>query len=184
MKKRRIFVSLGVPEKVKEAAEKKLGELGKLPFVKTTPKKNIHVTVVFCGYLDEEELEKLKTAAEKIARETEKFKLIPEKIAFAPPRGKNKSMVWLAFKRSPEFSALSGKFAPFADRNMKETFPHITLARFKDFRYPEVKNLLPEEGACFKGEEGAFEADSLKVMESAPSPDGVRYGPLAEYGMI
>lgn len=184
MKKRKIFVSLDIPDKLKDVAKTKLKDFYNNPLTRITKRENMHITVVFCGYLSEQELEKLKKETGRIAGEIKKFELTPKRIVFAPPHKKTKSMVWITFKNSPGFTNLSEKFSIFADKDMKETFPHITLSRFKDFYYPELKKLLPEDGIYFKDKTGAFEASSINIMESISSPNGHKYELIKKYDMI
>ena len=79
MQKRKIFVSIDIPDKLGDTAEESINDFYSNPLARTAKRENMHITVVFCGYLADKELEKLKAAAEKIARETKKLKLIPKR---------------------------------------------------------------------------------------------------------
>lgn len=88
MEKHRIFVAIDIPEELKNVAEAHIEPFYKNELARVVEKENWHITVVFCGYLDEEKLGELKKIAEKIADETKSFELLPDKIIF-----KNNRMV-------------------------------------------------------------------------------------------
>jgi len=50
--KHRVFVAIEIPKKLKNVTEKYLGEFYKNSLARVVEKKNWHITVVFCGYLD------------------------------------------------------------------------------------------------------------------------------------
>lgn len=170
--KHRIFIAINIPDALKNVAEEYLGKFYKNSLIRVVGKENWHITLVFCGYLNEEKLKKLKETAEKTADETKKFELSPDKIIF-----KNNRMVWLSFKQSPEFSNLSKRFNEFS-HDTREAFPHLTLIRFKEFYYPNLKKLLPENGIDLKNEGKSFIIESINIMESHLSPLGPKYNLL------
>lgn len=169
MSKHRIFVSIDIPEELKKVAEKYIAPFRENNLARVAEKENWHITIVFCGYLDEEKLNKLKENAKKIADERRKFELTPDKIIF-----KNKRMVWLTFKHSAEFSKLSRGFSHFSQNN-HESLPHLTLARFEEKYYPALKKLLPENGVDLTNETKSFMIESINIMESHLSPKGPKY---------
>ena len=173
LSKHRIFVAIDIPEGLKNVAEKYLGRFYKNPLVRVVKKENWHITVDFCGYLNDEELNKLKERARKIKEETKKFELVPDKIIFAPPQKKPR-MVWMTFEPSQIFLKLCNNFKEFL-QNSREQFPHLTLLRFKEFHCPNLKNLLPPEGIDLKNETKPFTVESINIMESHLSSNGPKY---------
>jgi len=179
MKKHRIFVSIDIPGKLKNVAEAHIEPFYKNKLARVAEKENWHITVVFCGYLSDEELKKLKETAKGATDNVKKFKLTPERIVFAPLRqgsgqAQRARMVWLIFKHSPGFLQLSKKFPQFS-QGKREQFPHLTLVRFKEFHYPNLKKLLPENGIDLKDEAESFMVESINIMGSHLSPKGPRY---------
>lgn len=170
--KHRIFVAIDIPEELKNVAEAHIEPFYKNKLARVVERKNWHITVVFCGYLDDEKLNRLKELARKIAKEIKKFELIPDKIIFAPPHKKPR-MLWLTFKQSREFSELQKALSEFSQGN-KNSFPHLTLVRFQIFHFHEVKNFLPQEGISLK-DAGAFTAESINIMESHLNRHGPSY---------
>jgi len=110
---------------------------------------------------------------EKVSQETKGFELIPDKIIFAPPK-RTPRMVWLTFKYSPEFLKLSKNFPDFSQET-REQVPHLTLVRFKEEYYSNLKKFLPEEGVILKDKTEQFLVESINIMESHLSPNGPKY---------
>ena len=169
MPKRRIFISIDVPDELKNIAENYLESF-------LFKKENWHITIVFCGYLNEEELARLKESAKNIALEIQSFELTPDKIIFAPPQ-RTPRMVWLTFKPSPEFLNLSKNFSEFSQEK-REQSPHLTLARFKEEHYSNLKKFLPQDGVDLKNETKPFRIESINIMESHLSSLGPKYNLL------
>lgn len=145
MPKHRIFVSIDIPEELRK-------------------NENWHITVVFCGYLDNEELDKLKEKTKEIAQNTKKFELTPDKIIL-----KNNRMIWLTFKYSPQFVNLCKKFSELGQCGFS---PHITLVRLKNNKeHPRFDNLLPAK---------PFMVESINIMESHLSLQGAKYELLCQ----
>ncbi len=165
MSKYRIFISIDIPEELKNIAENYLASF-------LFKKENWHITVVFCGYLDNEGLKKLKEKTKKISGETKSFELIPDKIIF-----KNNRMVWVTFKPSSEFLKLSRNFSEF-NQEKREQIPHFTLVRFKEEHYSNLKKFLPQDGVDLKNETKPFRIESINIMESHLSSLGPKYNLL------
>lgn len=181
MKKQKVFVAIDIPENLKDIIENYLEPFYKSELVRVTERNNWHITVVFCGYLDDKNLERLKESARDVASRTKKFEFSPEKIFFSPP--KRPRMVWLAFKHSPEFSSLAKELSDFS-QDRREQIPHLTLVRFKEFHYPNLKKLLPENGIDLKDEAESFMVESINIMESHLSPKGPRYELLERINLL
>ncbi|MEW5907860.1 MAG: RNA 2',3'-cyclic phosphodiesterase [Patescibacteria group bacterium] len=171
--KHRIFISIEMPEELKKIAEKYIEPFRESDLTRIGENSNWHITVVFCGYLDDRELNNLKKITEKISKEIKKFELIPDKIIFAPPNKKPR-MVWLTFKPSQIFLKLCRSFSEFS-QDIREPTPHLTLVRFEQKHYPNLKKLLPENGFDLKKEAKSFIVDSINIMESHLSPRGPKY---------
>jgi len=195
MPKRRIFIAIQVPEELKNTAEfymkpffpAKGGSAfgGNDRDIKIPRKEGWHITVVFCGYFDEKEVEELKKIIKSIVSESKPFELSPSKILFAPsfrPR-----MIWLDFKKSSEFAKLKmkieneiikkqkdGFFKNFR-QEMREPHPHLTLARFEEKYFPNIKKFLPVGGIDLTKEAAPFLVKNIDIMESHLSRSGADY---------
>lgn len=170
--KHRIFISINMPKELKKIVEKYIEPFRENEMARVAENDNWHLTVVFCGYLDNEKLERLKETARKIANEIKSFELVPDKIIFAP--AKNPRMVWLTFKYSQEFISLAKNFIDFNYGNFRPN-PHITLVRFQEQHYSNLKSLLPPNGIDLKNETKSFIVESINIMESRLSQLGPKY---------
>ena len=143
-----------------------------------------HITLVFCGYLEEEELKKVREIINSVASKTKSFEISPDRILFYPP--KRPIMVWLAFAASSQFSQLKkeieddiissqtgGLFKNF--RVDYPANPHMTLARFEEKYFPNIKKYLPSEGIYLTKETVPFLVESVDIMESHLSRSGAEY---------
>lgn len=100
--KHRIFIAINLPENVRKKLEDYQRKWPELP-VRWTKSYNLHITLVFLGYLsDEEILEVIKTTQEVVTR-NESFSINLKKIIYGPPKKMPpKSMSSLSsFPRSP-----------------------------------------------------------------------------------
>lgn len=208
MPKKRIFIAIQTPEELKNAAEFYLKPFFGDRNLRIPKKEGWHITVVFCGYFDEREIEELKKITEKVASEFKPFEIFPSKILFVPsfrPR-----MIWLDFKNSSEFAKLkmkieeemikkqkdgpparfdesrrageAGFFRNFR-QEMREPHPHLTLSRFKESYFLQIKNILPREGVDLSKEANPFPVENIDIMESHLSRQGADYELLTHIGL-
>ncbi len=184
MPKRRIFIAIKVPEEMKNAAEAYLRPFFNDKNIRILKRGGWHITVVFCGYLSEKELEKTKEIVGNIASKTKSFEISPDRILFYPL--KRPTMVWLAFAASSQFSQLKkeiedgiissqtgGLFKNF--RVDYPPNPHMNLARFEENYFPNTKKYLPFEGIDLTKETAPFSVKSVDIMESHLSRSGAEY---------
>lgn len=186
--KRRIFIAIQMPEELKNTAEFYLKPFFNDRNIRIPKKEGWHITLLFCGYLDEKEIEELKKIVKNVASGFRTFEFFPSKILFAPlnrPR-----MIWLNFGFAPQFANLKkqieeaiiscqgrGLFRDFR-LETREPNPHLTLARFEERYFPNIKKFLPvvpAEGVDLAKETGPFLVKSIDVMESHLSRSGAEY---------
>lgn len=189
--KRRVFLAVNLPEDIKkrllEFREKwetlfirrSPAERGGGGPVRWTKKDSLHLTLVFIGYADEEEIYEICRLTRSIAQKHEPFLLEFEKILYGPPN-KTPRMIWLKGKPSGEIAGLkeglesalssSEKINPF--KIEKRPFsPHITLARINMGEWYKLKE-APVIEQDFKF---SFNVASVEVMESDLKYDGAEY---------
>ncbi len=58
---------------------------------------------------------------------------------------------------------------------MREPNPHLTLGRFEENHFSQIKNILPQEGVDLSKETKSFPAKNIDVMESHLSCQGADY---------
>lgn len=135
---------------------------------------NLHITIYFIGFIEEMNIPVLSVRIKNIINQSNPFTLNFEEICYIKGR-KNQKMLWAKFIESNELNALAIKIEeqclPFIEKRERftSTVPHITLARFKQFKNLEKINpYIP------------FKTKSLSVIkcnlyESVSIEGGVRY---------
>jgi 2'-5' RNA ligase len=134
--------------------------------------KNLHLTLVFLGYLDYEDYLKIDEIFKEI-----KFKRINakiKKIDYGPPGSKR--MIWLYIEKNKELEELKDTLEKRLEqkeinyqREEREFLPHINLARLrKEKNLPEIKEELDWQVVF----------NELVLYQSHLKPEGVLYEKL------
>jgi 2'-5' RNA ligase len=192
--KKRLFIAIDIPYALRhkltvlQKEYKAQDNIGPDTSVRIswTPDKNMHITVQFLGWVDENKILNIKNQILKIVQEIRPFNLEFRKIAYAPP-GAQKRMIWAMFSESSQYNILvtsiNKKMKKYIhprlwDENVmrEERIPHITLARFKNAQI--AKNyLLPNTSMGEKG----FRVETIYLYESKLSKQGSQYRKLKEF---
>ena len=173
--KKRLFIAIEVPWEIKEKI--KLIPESRLKIVKSA---NLHITILFLGYVEEKEIERIKNVIKTVLEGIPVFTLKFKAIIFAPP-GKQFRMIWALFDRNPDYELLnqrlSDTLSEFRPDNYKEKYIHITLARFK-------KPLSGKELQAIKLPKvniQDFSADKITLYESVLRGSGPIYKVITEF---
>jgi 2'-5' RNA ligase len=188
----RIFIAINFPEKIKEkirAYQKEIDGLfpGQCP-VRWVEKENIHITLVFLGYVQNEELPEIIEIVQKISEKYNSFPVSLNKIRYGPPKKIPPRMVWALGEKSEELGKLQKDLedslfsSPFKKLKEPETRvynPHITLGRIRKW---DFKKIEPEERPEIKKDISlSFEVNSIEIMESQLKRSGPRYTVLQSF---
>lgn len=183
---KRVFIAINLPESVK----KRLGEFQEkydyLP-VRWTKEPSLHLTLIFIGYVSDEQMLEVCRAARQVASGFTPFFINFKRIILGPP-GKPPRMIWLEGEVSKELSELKNQLeegllncnSGFNHQEKRLLRPHITLARIKmeQWRQMESKPVIEEN----------FEAQvpvaSIEVMESDLKYDGAEYAVLESCELV
>ncbi|TSC52878.1 MAG: 2'-5' RNA ligase [Parcubacteria group bacterium LiPW_39] len=190
---KRVFIAINLPESVKKrlkqyqekydyllARQSPAKRDGGGP-VRWTKEPSLHLTLVFIGYVTDEQLVEICRAAREVAAKFEPFFINFKKIILGPPN-KPPRMIWVEGEASKELSELKNQLeerllncnSGFNHQEKRLLRPHITLARIKmeQWRQMESKPVVEEN----------FEAQvpvaSIEVMESDLKRDGAEYAVL------
>lgn len=195
--KRRIFIAINLPEDVKKKLAGFREKWQSLPARWTKP-DNIHITLVFLGYINDDELGKTCRIVKETASKHSSFLVNLNKICYGPPEKKkifqseetaieenevlirSPRMVWAIGEKSSDFGALKDDLNNSLaisnirfEREKRAFSPHITLARIRQF---EWKRLEPEQRPIIDEDINlVFEADSVDIMESVLKRGGPEY---------
>lgn len=176
----RTFISIEIPEEIKNNVETTIGELKLiLPSVKWVDKKNLHITLKFLGWVEDD---KLPTIENCLAECVKKFK--PFTLSFtgmgAFPDLKRPRVIWVG---TGEGSATAKEMADCIEKEAaekgfreeeREFSPHLTIGRIKERIDAALLSKFVTEHE--KTDFGSFTVDHASVMKSTLR----RTGPIYE----
>ncbi|MDZ7611650.1 MAG: RNA 2',3'-cyclic phosphodiesterase [Candidatus Moranbacteria bacterium] len=163
-KQRKVFVAINLDKKSKEFIYKKIKSLPiyREGNIKWIDPENYHVTLMFLGYLDDEDTYRvcrdLKLALSRQGELDLKFGRIKK-----APREDNPKMIWLKGEENEDLADLRNKVEQVLSQrkiDLKKFTPHITLARIKK-NAGETKNSPVDEKVNLMAP-----VRSIEVMES------------------
>jgi len=177
----RIFIAINLPEEIKKGLIFYQSKWPELP-CRWTKKENLHVTLMFLGYLsDEELLEVLKITTEVTSR-YQPFSINLIKILYGPPKKMPPRMVWVEGEKSEELGKLQSDLenslsvppnSGFKESEARPYTPHITLGRIRAWEFRQIE---PEERPAVEEEISlSFPVESIEVMESQLKRGGSEY---------
>lgn len=186
MTKRRIFIAVNLPASIK----RRLSDLQKkwpgLP-VRWTKEDNLHLTLVFIGYVNDDQVAEICKITTEVAKKYPSFELKFKRLIYGPPSFKNQSdkldnqarMIWLEGEKNDiltrlkddlENALLESKRSGFYHKENRQFKPHLTLARMKD----EWRDYAPKPEINLEFKE-TVPVETVEVMESELSPKGPAY---------
>lgn len=176
----RVFIAINPPEDIKKKLAGYQDKWPELP-ARWTKKDNLHITLEFLGYMqDEEILEALKTAKE-IASKHNSFNVKLTKICYGPPNKIPYSRATLETGRPAEGGNRPPRMIWTVGEKIKELdiVPHITLGRIKTWQWKQIE---PEERPDIEEDINLnFEVNSIEVMESVLGRGGPKYTVLESF---
>jgi len=170
---KRIFIAINLPEDVKNKLADFRKDYPDLP-VHWTKKDNLHVTLSFIGYIDDEELLVVIKQVKRAVGKHQLFNIDLERISLGPT-GKSPRMIWAIGAANPILSKLKNRIEQelaqnsFYQEENRPYYPHITLARIKPWEWRKDRREIKQEILL------SFEVDSIDVMESVLSRTGPEY---------
>ncbi|MCD5396320.1 MAG: RNA 2',3'-cyclic phosphodiesterase [Candidatus Pacebacteria bacterium] len=175
----RIFIAINLPEDIKS---KLLSFQKKWPTLpcRGVKKENLHITLIFLGNLDDNQLFETINTSKEVAKRHKPFLVKLEKICFGPPKKFPPRMVWVKgalnqglanLQKDLEDSIFKLSTYKYKTKGARPFSPHITLARIKvwEFRRLEDKPEIDEEIDL------TFEVNSFEIMESFLKRSGAEY---------
>jgi len=204
--KRRIFIAINLPENIKDKLVRYQNELNDLLSrrnsnayqgeegpVRWTRKGNLHITLVFIGYVSDDETYEICQIIKKTAKPHHPFLINLERIILAPPTPIGKPpklprMLWVEGKESQELAKLrndlenslwNSEYSGYKRKESRAYKPHITLGRIKQGQW---RKLVPQP----KVEEifnNSFSVETIEVMQSNLKRSGAEYSVLESVGL-
>ena len=169
----RCFVSIDIPEKVREEIKRIQNNLPEF-FGKKTESENLHLTLKFLGEIDEEKFEKVKeklkgVSFNKFETEIDSIGVFSEKFV---------RIVWLHLSGMEELQKQVDEKLDKLFQPEQRFMSHLTIARVKSVR--DRKKFL-QELSKIKIENINFAVDKFRVKKSILTPEGPVYEILEEY---
>lgn len=181
MNKKKIFIAINLPEDAKNKLLRHTTseEFARLP-VFWTEKDNLHITLKFLGYADDDDVYETAELLKEITKGEEPFDITFDNIAPGPDKNEPK-MIWVA---GPEIKSLERLYKKTSEilsgiryENIDKKFqfkPHITLGR--------VARSALEKGDKIKMNDKdikiTFPVNGIELMESFKENGRVRYAVL------
>ncbi len=174
MTKHRIFIAINLPRDVKKEIIFYQKKWENLP-VRWVKEANLHLTLVFIGYVEEEGLFNIFEAARKIAKNHQPFSIYFQRICLGPPNTTPR-MFWVEGEKSQELAILKNdlgrKLSGLKSKTEAREFkPHITSGRIRmvEWRHLQKKPKIEEKISL------TVPVNSIEVMESKLKPTGPDY---------
>lgn len=161
--KRKIYININIADKVKRRLAKAVEKWQDLP-VKWTKEENLHISLFFLGYIDNDVVFEVCRKVRKAVENMEIFDLEFEKICLAPDNN-NPQEIRAAGKADEKLKDLCEtieKELEIFSAPKKVFSPHITLGKIRKEKWEELE-IKPEvdEKASF-----AVGVESVDIMAS------------------
>ena len=178
MNQHRIFIAINLPEDIKNKLAEYQEKWPELP-AKWTKKYNIHITLVFLGYVATEELPGILESVKKVAAKNNSFLINLTKISYGPLGKMPPRIIWAIGEKSEELGKLQNDLENsiggqcIGKKENRSYAPHLTLARIKAWEFNRIE---PEEIPQIDEEISFnFEVNSVEIMESQLKKGGPSY---------
>ncbi|PIQ06660.1 MAG: RNA 2',3'-cyclic phosphodiesterase, partial [Candidatus Nealsonbacteria bacterium CG18_big_fil_WC_8_21_14_2_50_37_10] len=99
--KHRIFIAVNLPEDIKKKLIDYQAKWPELP-IRWTKKENLHITLIFIGYTNDEELLEVLKITKEVAQRNNSFSINLNKICYGPPKKMPPRMIWVEGEKSIE----------------------------------------------------------------------------------
>ena len=179
----RSFLAFELPLEIKNIVARVSGELRQSPLKARWVKvDNIHLTVVFMGNIETEDIPAIGEGVQEVCQATHPFDISLRGIGCFPNR-RNPRVLWLGLdgdleQMSTFRDALQKHLVGFGIKEEKRSFkPHLTLGRFRKPKRMDVQ----QEQALAKHEDvssSVCSLDELILFKSDLKPTGAVYTKL------
>ncbi|MFH1551975.1 MAG: RNA 2',3'-cyclic phosphodiesterase [bacterium] len=184
---KRIFLAINLPLKIRKQLLDFQSEWADLP-VSWTIEQNLHITLVFIGYVDNEQMLEICQTAQQIVQNHPCFEIKLNKICLGPPN-RSPRMIWVKSEENPVLTELKNDLEKLLiglsnsrfNISLSRSFQaHITLARIRQAEWKRLDNkpIIEKEISLI------FPVDSIEVMQSNLSKKGPSYAILESAELV
>lgn len=178
MKKKRLFIAINLPEKIKDKIEQEIEKI-RYQFqtdIRFLDRKNWHITITFLGYQDDEILNSIIKSMQLTCKNFESQEIKLTDISYGPQKGMPR-MIWLngdkeisrkmeTLKKDLENNLINNNVRFQQEHRLMSM--HIALARFPAISAKELPDIA-------KNISLNFQTESIDLMESYLSRSGANY---------
>ncbi len=175
--KKKLFISISPPEEVKKNLFLLKDNLSDLP-AKWIKEENIHITLLFIGYINDNKINELKLSIRRVVEKVKAFEIKIKDISYAPPNLNPPKMIWANIIKSDSLDYLRKRFHEEVGVGSREFLPHITLAKINSWQFNKME---PEEIPKIEREGMTFTTKSVELMESKVLKGSVKYELLEKF---
>lgn len=182
----RIFIAINLPKEIKKELKSFQERWKELP-VKWVKEENLHLTLVFLGYVSDQEILEIFKITEKVAQEHQPFSINLRKITYGPEKKGIPRLIWVEGEKSKQLVELQEKLEssifelPTKKLKLENRpfTPHITLGRIRQWEFRKIE---PEERPEIDEEVNlSFNVQSIELMESHLKRKGPDYFVLQSF---
>ncbi len=165
MTRRKIFIGVELPVDLKKRLRQKIEQWKDLP-IRWSREENLHLTLAFLGFVDDEIIFDVCEKVKKAVKDMEIFDIDLQKIELGPTADKNARVVWFTGKADERLKRLVENIEKSLGifNKRKKTFkPHITLGRIRKYGWRKLQKTpnLAEDFSVL------LTIDKAQVIESA-----------------
>ena len=182
----RIFIAINLPEKIKKELSSFQKKWPTLP-CRWVKKENLHLTLAFLGYLNEEQLNVVLKITKEVVEKNGPFSISLNKTCYGPGKKFPPRLVWVQGQRSEGLSKLKKCLDRLLSEQInflpekRDFLPHITLGRIKKWNFRQIE---PEERPDVNIEVSLeIPVNSIEVMESHLKRTGAEYEILKSFSL-
>lgn len=160
---RRVFIAIEIPEPVKKRLMQKIEKWAELP-VRWGRIENLHITLAFLGYIDDEEIPGICESVNDAVKNFESFEIYLNQIIIGPSANQPR-MIWAAGEKSEELKILVEEIEKSLGtfrREKKNFSPHATLGRIMRGKWDK----LSEKPEINEKINFVIPVDKVEILES------------------
>lgn len=179
--RRRIFLAINLPEDIKAQLLNYQKEIKDLP-IRWVKEDNLHITLVFLGYIRNEEILEISKITKEVALRHQQFFIELKRICYGPPKVSPPRLIWAEGERSEQLGKLQidlgNSLSQSSLKDLKKSenrpyLPHITLGRIQRWEWRQIE---PEERPKIETEISlTIPVNSIEIMESQLKRGGAEY---------
>ncbi len=187
MQRHRIFIAINLPEDIRKKLAGYQEKWPELP-AKWTKKYNIHITLVFLGYVSTEELPGILESVKEVSARNNSFLINLVRVCYGPENKMPPRMIWAIGEKSEELGKLQNDLEDSLvdktgiEKENRGYIPHLTLARIKAWEFNRIE---PEEIPQVDQDINlSFGVNSIEIMESQLKKGGPSYTILESISLL